>query len=698
MPLQKLVFRPGINRESTNLANEGGFYACDKIRFRSGQPEKIGGWVRAGDDEYAGECRTLREWLSLTGYYLLGLGTSLKYYIFAGNVLYDITPIRLSLELDADPFYPIYGTLGAALDETSTTITVTSGAAFTRAYPYVIKIGTEEIYVTSAAGTTLSNCIRGYNGSTIASHANSAVITSTWLIAKAASNAAYTEDFVTFSAATAFGPYAANDLNQEFQIGAVAADYVGFDISVASTATTNGGGTGPVVADFQVTVGIDVNSFGNGWGAGVWGRETWNSGVTVDTQTIRQILRLWTADNFGQDLIFNPRNGPLYYWDAATKLSAAGVVTARGIKLEDLPAADADTPVICTTVFVTEERHVVVLGTNDPYASSPSAQDPMLIRWCNQEDVETWVPTATNTAGSYRATYGSKLVTAEKTRQEVLIWTDSALYSMRFIGPPYTFGFNTISNEISIASPNAVATANNVTYWMGVDKFYAYSGRVDTLPCSLRQFIFDDFNSSQFDQVISGTNEKFNEIWWFYCSLESDEIDRYVIYNYLEKIWYYGTLHRTAWLDSHIEGTPWAAANGMILQHEVGIDDGTVNPPAAIESYVESSDFDIEDGERFAFVSRIIPDVNFIGSTTNAPSVIFTMATRNFPGQGTALHSDAATTTGSEVSLPVYDYTTQHWIRLRGRQMAFRLASTDAGVQWQMGVPRIQIQPDGRKT
>lgn len=745
MPLQRLAFRPGVNRESTDYAGEGGWYACDKIRFRSGQPEVIGGWIQATNFTFLGSCKHLVEWVNLTNFYLLGLGTSLKYYIYVGGVYFDITPIRVVISLPVDPFYPIYSTLAGGISPSATSFDVTSGTSFTYIAPYVVKIGSEEIYVTSAAGTTLTGCIRGYNGTTAAAHSSGVVVSSSYVVVEVPYNNASPNDFVTFSGGTAFGPYTTDDLNAERQVVAADSSYVVVDIGVQSTSDTNGGG-GVVEGAFQLPTGVDFTVFGNGWGAGPWGiGHGWNTPYT--SGGISEELRLWSADSFGQDLFFNPEYGPIYYWSGAD-VSPNGQIATRGVNIRDLPGSDGYAPAASTRVFVTDERHVVALGCNDPTIPAVTAgnfevtktyyitatgttdftligasanevgqyftatgygsgtgeailadRDPLLVQWCSQENYLIWDPAdITNTAGFYRLTYGSEIIAAEKTRQEVLIWTDSALYSMQYQGQPFIFGFTTISAEVTIASPNAAITANNVTYWMGIDKFYAYSGRVDTLPCTLRQYVFDDFNSSQADQVISGTSEKYNEIWWFYPSADSEILNRYVIYNYLEKVWYYGQMERTAWLDSHIQGLPWATVDGMLVQHENGVNDGLTNPPSAISSYIESSDFDLGEGDQFSFVRRVIPDVDFIGSTSTSPSVTMTISARDFPGQGTFQTTDATITAGSKVSMQVYNYTNQVWIRLRGRQVAFRIASDSVGVKWQLGAPRLDLQQDGRRS
>lgn len=746
MPLQYLQFRPGVSRESTDLANTGGWYACDNIRFRSGMPEKLGGWVPATSELFLGECKHIVEWVTLSGYYLLGLGTNLKYYIYFGGLYYDITPIRVTLDLVANPFLPIYSTLSANISATDISFNVVSGTSFARLTPYVIKIGSEEIWVSNAAINTLSGCIRGYNGTTASAHSSSAPVSSQWLTVDCAHNRAISNDFVTISDATSFGPYSSFYLNAEHQIQFADSNYFNIDIGISSSSATAGGGSAPVVAVFQANTGLNTNSFGSGWGAGPWnGSHGWNTPYQTDGVSIR----LWSADSFGQDLFFNALSGPIYYY-AGTNISIAGQVTGRGINIRDIPGSDGYAPALGTRVFVTEERHVVVLGASDPTLPLVSAaslelgityiistvgdtdytlmgapknevnqyfvasnvlagagttgtvidarQDPLMVQWCDQENPLIWDPSdITNTAGFFRLTTGSRIVTSEKTRKEVIIWTDAAIYSMQYQGQPFIFGFNLVSAEITIASPNAAITANGITYWMGIDKFYAYSGRVDTLPCSLRQYIFDDFNTSQSALVYSGTNEKYNEIWWFYPSADAERIDRYVIYNYLEKLWYYGDMERTAWLDSHIQGLPWATVDGMLVQHENGVDDGLTNPPSAIVSYIESADFDIGEGDQFSFVKRVIPDVDFIGSTVPAPSITMTISARNFPGQGTFLSTEAAITAGNKVTTQVYDYTEQVWVRLRGRQIAFRISSEDLGIKWQLGTPRLEVQPDGRR-
>ena len=647
MPLQKLQFRPGTNRESTTLTNEGGWFESDKVRFRSGSAEKIGGWVSDVGQAYIangttlapttgsfwGICRSLWNWITLSSYNLLGVGTNLKFYIQngIGGAFYDITPIRLTTAAGDATFAATTG---------STTLTVTDAA-----------------------------------------------------------HGAQAGDFVTYSAAVSLGGViTAAVLNKEYQVVAVLSNntYTITSTVAANSSDTGDGGTG-TVAKYQITTGSDIYTVSVGWGSGGWGGITtgfpstgWGSpapaGVGLGTQ-----LRLWSQSNYGQDLIFNPRGGALYYW----AVNANPTIFDRGTLL-----SGGDTPTICNFVMVSDaSRFVLGFGVND-YGSA--TQNPLLVRWSNQEDYTDWTPAVTNQAGSYQLSHGSAIITALQARQEILVWTDAALYSMQYLGPPYVWGFQILADNISVAGPNCVATANNVTYWMGVDKFYMYSGRVETLPCTLRSYVYNDINMSQSFQFFSGTNEGFNEIWWYYCSANSTVIDKYVIYNHLERTWYYGTMNRTAWLDSALRVQPMATTpNAQLVYHETGVDDGTTNPPSPIVSYVQSSDFDIGDGHNFGFVWRIIPDVTFDGSTAIAPTLDFTVRPRQFPGSNYgASNSPEVSSTQSYAGQRTYNvqqFTEQVYVRIRGRQMAFRVGSDTLGTQWQLGVPRIEIRPDGRR-
>ena len=763
--LQVLQLRPGVNREGTSYAGEGGWYACDKVRFRSGLPEKLGGWTPYTTNTYLGSCKLYVEWVSLSNYYLLGLGTNLKFYILVGGTYFDITPIRHTSTLGTNAFYSMYATLSAGVSATDVVLPTSNvvTANFSKLAPFVVKIDSEEIYVpyvntaTNELGSTSYPCIRGYNGTTAAIHALSSPVSSSWVIVNDPGNGATVEDFVTFEDATAFNGFTAADINQEFQVQACTSTYVSFDIGIQSTSAAQGGGSTPATAAYQIATGLAYTGYFNGWGAGPYGTgHGWSTGyVGVG---ISEELRLWSAANFGQDLYFNVRNGGIYYWDAATSLSSGGQVTLNsGIDItsttfSNISVADiivgnfykirslgsttnaewntiagttaitysvGDTfvavspgvgsgvvydpaiPSVAACITITDERYLMAFGCNDAVNGS-TTQDPMLIAWSDQENPQVWYPQVTNTAGNFRLAYGSRIITVEKTRQEILIWTDSALYSMQYLGPPYVYGFNPISVDTTIVSQNACATAAGVTYWMGDDKFYAYSGRVDTLPCALRQYVFDDINNDQLELVCCGTNEKYNEIWWFYPSTDSVFNDKYVVYNYLEKLWYYGLLERSAWLDSHIVGNPFGAVNQLTVQHETGTDDGSVNPPQPINAYIESADFDLGDGGyQFSFVRRVIPDMDFIGSSNANPQATITLKARNYPGQGVAglstMQNSDVSIAGTEVSTQVYNYTQEVWIRLRGRQLIFRVESDQLGIKWQLGSPRLQIQSDGRR-
>jgi len=668
--LQKLQFRPGVNREGTTLTNEGGWFQCDKIRFRSGQVEKIGGWtVDTGTvitgGQYIGVCRDLWNWVGLSGYNYLSIATNQKFYIQlgVGGNIYDITPIRAVISSPSASF---------AATTSSTTIVVTQ-----------------------------------------------------------AGHGAQSGDFVTFTGAVSLGgaiTAAVLNLVSGYQITYISGTQYSITTAVAANASDVGTGGGAVTAAYQITSGNAIYSIGVGWGAGGWGGNNvgfaatgWGSAAPA-SQGIGSQLRLWSQYNFGQNLILNPRGGALYYWAVNSNpntVNVAQVLSSTNTNTQDGIAywqTDINCPSICNFVLVSDaSRFVIGFGVND-YGSSTLS--PMLVRWSDQESVVTWTPTVTNQAGSYSLSHGSFIIAAMQTRQEILVWTDTSLYSMQYLGAPYVWGFTLLSTNHGLAGPNATAVANNIAYWMGQDKFYSYSGQTQTLPCTLRQYVFQNLNYSQSFQFFAGTNEGYNEIWWFYCSASSTVIDRYVIYNYLEQIWYYGTLTRTAWIDSSLRQYPMAAGYGdvnpnappidyagidsAIIYHESQVDDGTTNPPSAIAAYIQSSDFDIGDGHNFGFVWRVIPDVSFDGSSGSVlPSVNFTVLPRQNPGANygssdypvvTSLQSYAGQSTYN-----VQQFTQYAYCRLRGRQMALVVSSNQVGTQWQLGSPRLDVRPDGRK-
>ena len=643
MPLQKLEFRPGLNREGTDYANEGGWYDGDKIRFRSGFPEKIGGWSRLSNDFFLGVARSLWNWIDFDGSNYLGVGTSKKYYIEKGGEYYDVTP-----------FIHISTTVGAA------------------AGPFTATTGSSSITIVDS----------GYTPNV--------------------------GDYIVISGAVSLGGnITAAVLNQEYQevtevsgtTFTIIARSPTTGLPVLASAGDTGHGGAVVTISYEVPVGLDVFTFGTGWGAGPYSRGTWGSAFTTATGGIAQQLRLWSNDNFGQDLVIAPRGGAIYYW------TDEGGVGTRAVALSTL-SGSAYTPVATNQVITSAiQQFVIAFGANSYVSGNPTTPfNPMLIRWSDQLDPLQWVPDITNQSGEFALTNGSFIMGARATRQEILVWTDSALYSMQYLGAPYVWGFNIMMDNISVMSPNSMITVNNVTYWMGTDKFYMYSGRVETLPCALRQYIYDDINLDQSFQVFAGSNEGFNEIWWFYVSSEStaNTIDKYVIYNYVDRVWYYGTMARTAWLDSGIRQFPMAADyNNRILYHESSVDDNAGITSVAINAYVQSSDFDIQDGHNFGFVWRILPDVNFNGSTANGPTVTMTVKPRQNSGTPYGQADSPSVVSGdnfiTQHTYNIQEFTGQVYTRLRGRQLSFRIESTGLGVAWQLGMPRIDIRPDGRR-
>ena len=615
MPLKKLLLKAGVNRENTRYTSEGGWYECDKIRFRQGTPEKIGGWQRISAANFQGICRSLWNWVTLGSQNLIGVGTNLKFYIENGGQYNDITPLRATVTL-TNPFTTVSG---------SPIVTVTDNNG-------------------------------GYNDG----------------------------DFVTFSGATAVGGLT---LNGEFEISFTEAvnEYA---ISASSNANASATGGGTVTAAYQINVGTGSAIPVTGWGAAAWGFGVWGVG-----ETSVESIRLWSQSNFGEDLIFGPRGGAVYYWDASSGLNS------RGVELSTLSGASG-VPTIQNFLEISDiNRFVFAFGANE---FGTSIVNPMLVRWSDQGSAINWTPSATTQAGFLTLSRGSEIVTSKQARQEVLVWTDSALYAMQYVGAPVVWSAQLVGDNISIAGQNAVAYANGVAYWMGKDKFYKYDGRTQPLRCDLRKFIFNDFNTSQYDQVVSGTNESYHEIWWFYCSADETVSDRYVVYNYLEDVWYYGTMSRTAWLDSGLRDSPLAATyDSNLVNHEQGVDDNAGAQTLPIYAYVASAEFDLEDGHQFAFVWRVLPDIRFDGSTTGSPSATMTLLPLANSGSGYNSPTSQGGSNSSAITrtavLPVEQYTGQIYTRVRGRQLAIKVESTGTGVAWQLGAPRIDMRPDGRR-
>jgi len=698
MPLQKILLKPGVNRENTRYTNEGGYYESDNVRFRQGTPEKIGGWVRISSATFLGVCRSLWNWVTFGFQNLIGVGTNLKFYILNGGTYYDITPTQTVHTL-TNPFATVNG---------STTVTVTD-----------------------ATSTYINN------------------------------------DFVTFTGATAVGGLT---ISGEYQLTLVSITTYTITASSAATSTTTGGGT--VYAVYQINTGPAYAVPLVGWGSGTWG-----SGVWGTSSSSTDAMRIWNQFNFGEDLLYGPRGGPLYYWDASIGYQAATVtmtianpcvvsatitipdltaivfetsgalptgllvgttyytryvssttfnlsltptgaliissvsqsgthtISARGVLVSQLNGASS-VPLSQIAFLVSDaSRFVLCFGTND---IGSTTTNPLLIRWSDQESAVEWSPSITNQAGSIALSHGSTIVTAIQSKQEIVVFTDAALYSLQYLGPPYVWGTQLLADNTSVAGPNAVALAAGIIYWMGVDKFYKYDGRLQTLNCDLLRYVFNDIDRSQFEQVYAATNEGFSEVWWFYPTNGSTTNDSYVVFNYTENVWYYGSMARTAWLDSGLQDYPVAATySSNLVQHELGVDDGTLATAVPITAFITSSQFDIGDGHNFAFVWRMLPDLTFNGSTDGTtPSLTMQLLPLQNSGSGfnnpKSVGGDSSSAEGVVTATQTYPidldtYNGQLNIRVRARQMAMKISSNTLGTQWQLGAPRIDIRPDGRR-
>ena len=603
MALTKLQFRPGINRDISSYSNENGWLDGNKVRFRLGFPEKIGGWEKYSGSSFLGTARGLHNWVALDGNIFLGIGTSLKYYIEQGLGFNDVTPIR----------------------------------------------------ETTGAGDVTFSATNGSSTITVSDTAHDAV----------------QNDFVTFSGAASLGGnVTAAVINQEYQIASVptantftivAKDTSGSTVTASASDSGNGGGS--TVGAYQINVGLDNMVGGTGWSAGTWGRGTWNSSASV---TVEGQLRLWSHDNFGEDLLINPRDGGVYLWD---KTNGTGT---RAVEVSTVTGA-SDAPTVAKQILVSDsDRHVIAFGTN---TIGTSVQDNLLIRFSDQESAVNWTPTTTNTAGSLKIGSGSRFVTALQTKREILVWTDTSLHSMTFIGPPFTFGIQQLASNITIIGPNAAVAVEDTVFWMGRDNFYVYNGATSQLPCNVKEKVFFDFNTDEEDKVFAGVNSNFNEIWWFYPSASATENDSYVVYNYGEKLWYYGTLSRTAWLDRGIKEFPIATGGNYLFNHEKGYDDDG----SAMASEIESSQMDIAEGEQFIFINRIIPDLTFNGSTASSPD------------------TETVTRTATSTTVPFEQFTNQAFVRLRGRSFAFKISSSGSGVRWRLGSTRVDFRSDGKR-
>lgn len=623
MPLKAITFKAGINRENTRYFNETGWYESEKVRFRQGSPEVIGGWQPLTTSTYEGVCRALFDWTTLGGAKIVATGTNLKYYVETGSSYYDITPIVETTTGDA-------------------TFTATPGSS--------LVVVNDPAYNTHVIG-----------------------------------------DFVTFSGAVSLGgAITATVLNQEYQMTFVdptTGDYT-IDVGVLATVGDVGDGGGATVAAYQLSVGPEIQVPSLGWGAGLWGGGAWGIGTTTDLE-----LRIWSQGNYGENLIFGPRYGAMYYWDASSG------VTNRAVELSTaFPSSDV--PVTQHYILISDvSRFVFALGCNE---IGSATADPMLIRWSDQEDAWNWTPAATNQAGEIRLSHGSEIACGLQTRQEILVWTDIAVYALQYVGAPVVWQTQLLADNISIMSPNGVATAANVVYWMGKDKFYKYDGTVQTLRCDLRRYVFDDLNQAQPYQVCCGTNEGFNEIWWFYCSANSTVVDKYVVYNYAEDLWHYGTMGRTAWLDATTTRFPIAATyDHTLVTHENGLNDNTTGTDNPINAYIVSAEWDPDDGHNYSFMYRMLPDLTFQNSTATNPVATMTISPLKNSGSGYNVPQSQGGSSSANVvrtaSVPIEQFTGQVFIRVRGRQFAFRIESDQLNTTWQLGKIRCDIRPDGRR-
>lgn len=646
MAFIKLQFRPGVNRDQTDYSNEGGWYECDKIRFRSGFPEKLGGWAKTTPTAFIGVARQLWNWITTYSDNFLAVGTDAKAYIEVGGYYNDITPLRDSVPTLSSP--------------------------------------------------DTNNCVGTTNGQ--------AKIT----ISLSTAHNALTGSYVQISgvAGATIGGIPVSEMSGNHEITVTSSTAFTFTTTTSATSTTSGGGGTAVTIGFEIEPGNPITIAGYGWGVGSWGRDAWGLGTTASPVLLPQTD--WWFDNFDNDLVMNIRNGQGYWWVRGTTDDPSTALATKAIRLRQYAinegfSGDAVPAAIMQLMVSQQDKHLIAFGAVPFGSTSVTDFDPLLIRWADQDTPGDWTPSVTNSAGDLRVSRGSRIIRGMATRQEILIWTDTSLYTLQFLGTTDVFGLQEYADNISVISPRCMTTAANVVYWMGQDKFYAYTGRVETLPCTLRNHVFKNINLTQSDQVICGTNEQWNEVWWFYPTADSDYNNAYVVYNHLEQIWYYGSIERTAWLDTPIRSYPQATnttvsmsgndiatGGGYLYNHEDGIDDDDV----AMESYIQSSDFDLADGDNFMLIRRMLPDIGFEQSTAAAPEVTLQVRPRNFPGG--AVYSDPADTQ-RVVETSVGVYTDQIFMRARARQMALKISSDTLGVQWQLGTPRLDARQDGRR-
>ena len=693
MALQKLQFTPGIFHDGSRYASSGAWSDSDKVRFRANMPEKIGGWQKAVIQQFLGTCRHMMPFSNLTGSYFLGVGTNLKYYIERGGTFYDITPIR-STVTQSNPFTTTSGS-------TTVLVTIPNHGAFSSDFVtfsgsipvggltlngefQITNVLTSATFTITAPSAATSSATGG-NATTAVFQINTGLDTTLYANGWGAGTwgGILPNTSVTFTgsisgttltvSAVASGTLAVGQLVTGT---GVSASPPGSSATYITALGTGTGGVGTYTVSISQTVSSTTMSAfsGTGWGA------------ASNTQIAGTRLRLWSSDNFGQDLVINPRDASIYYWANATGLGS------RAVLLSTLPGASS-VPTVARQIIVSDlDRKVIAFGCTDIVTG---VQDRLLIRWSSTEDPANWTPTETNSAGGIRIPSGSEFMGAVETKQEILVWSDDSVHSLRYIGAPFEYSISRIGMT-SLAAPYAAVAANDVVFWMGANGFFQWDGRLAGLPCSVKDFVFNDLNWNQAEKIVSGSNMAFNEVWWFYPSLNSSENDRYVLYNYNEKVWSVGTIVRTAWIDRGIEDYPRAAStDGYIYFHELGQDDGSTNPFSPIVAYVESSPTEIGQGDQFGFVWRMIPDVDFRNSQNPNATVNFILEAQNYSGGDFTQFANNNTTLTA--TLPITQFTEQTYFRLRGRMLTLRIQSEELGVAWRAGVPRIDVRTDGRR-
>ena len=699
MPIKALKFKPGIMSDITSYSNEGGYVDGDKVRFRFGFPEKIGGWIKHNANTFLGTARSLHNWVALDSSDYLGLGTTFKYYIEQGGTYSDVTPNRATttdgiLFAATDGSATIIATdnshgavvgdfvtiSGAAslggnitatvLNQEHQIVTVENASVFTIAVSATANssdtgnggAGVDGVYQINS-GTNSGSSGTGFGVGLWGGLTSTALQTQ---LAEALDSSETAIDVDDETGITTTGDIILVD--EELMTVSSTADDNTLTVTRGTSGTTAVTHADNTLVRLALGNADPLDDF-VGWGQ--------TAVVTVTNE-----LRVWTHDNFGEDLLINPRNGGIYYWDKSNGL------TTRAVEISTLGGA-SNTPTVAKQILVSDQdRHVIAFGAN---SLGTIIQDPLLIRFSTQESLVDWTPTATNTAGDLRLGGGSTFIQAVETKQAILVFTDKTLHAMKFIGPPFTFGLQELSKNITIMSSRSAKAVDDAVFWMGLDSFYIYAGQTQQLPCTVKDKVFLDFNFDQRDKVHSGVNTEFSEITWFYPTADSSEIDAYVTYNYAEQVWYYGTLSRTAWLDRGVRTLPLATGGNYLYNHEIGYDDDG----SAMTSFIESAPIDMGDGEKFSFIRRVIPDITFNGSTSINPTADFTIKAKDFPGS-TYDQTSTQSTSRSSTS-PVEQFTNKLDYRIRGRSFALRIDSSAIGTKYKLGTPRIDVREDGRR-